>query len=72
VASVTRSVEDLRGFQKVSLRPGESKRVTFHITPDDLKFYNRNLEYDWEPGEFIIRIGGSSSRLKSAAVHWNR
>jgi len=69
---VTRSVEDLRGFQKVRLQPGETKDVTFHITPEDLKFYNANLEYDWEPGEFIVRIGGNSSQLKSAPVHWNR
>jgi beta-glucosidase len=72
VASVTRSVEDLKGFQKVFLQPGETKKVAFHITTNDLKFYNRRLEYDWEPGEFIVRIGGSSSQLKSASVHWNR
>jgi len=72
VASVTRSVEDLRGFQKVRLQPGETREVTFRITPDDLKFYNSNLEYDWEPGEFIIRIGGDSSQLKSATVHWSK
>jgi len=72
VASVTRSVEDLRGFQKIRLQPGETRQVTFRITPEDLKFYNSNLEYDWEPGEFIIRIGGSSSQLKSAPLIWNR
>ncbi len=72
VASVTRSVEDLRGFQKVRLQPGETRKVTFRITPEDLKFYNSKLEYGWEPGEFIIRIGGSSSQLKSASVRWNR
>jgi beta-glucosidase len=72
VASVTRSVEDLRGFQKVRLEPGETRQVTFRITPDDLKFYNSELEYDWEPGEFIIRIGGSSSQLKSATVRWSK
>lgn len=70
VASVTRSVEDLRGFQKVRLQPGETKEVTFRITTDDLKFYNSKLKYDWEPGEFIIRIGGSSNQLKSATVRW--
>jgi beta-glucosidase len=70
VASVTRSVEDLRGFQKVYLQAGETKDVTFPITTEDLKFYNGKLEYDWEPGEFIIRIGGSSTRLKSANVQW--
>jgi beta-glucosidase len=72
VASVTRSVEDLRGFQKVRLQPGESKEVTFRISPDDLKFYNANLNYDWEPGEFIIRIGDNSSQLESAIVSWSK
>lgn len=71
-ASVTPSVEDLRGFQKVRLRPGETKQVTFHITPEDLKFYNSKLEYDWEPGEFIIRIGGSSASQRSATVYWSK
>jgi len=71
-ASVTRSVEDLRGFQKVRLQPGETREVTFRITPDDLKFYNGNLQYDWEPGEFIVRIGGDSTRLKSATVRWSK
>jgi len=72
VASVTRSVEDLRGFQKVRLQPGETREVTFRISPEDLKFYNSKLEYDWEPGEFIVRIGGSSSQLKSATVRWSK
>jgi beta-glucosidase len=71
-ASVTRSVEDLRGFQKVRLRPGETREVTFRITPDDLKFYNGRLEYDWEPGEFIVRIGGNSASLESATVRWSK
>jgi beta-glucosidase len=72
VASVTRSVEDLRGFQKVRLQPGETREVTFRITPEDLKFYNSNLEYDWEPGEFIVRIGGDSTQTKSATVRWSK
>ena len=72
VASVTRSVKDLRGFQQVSLKPGETKVVTFRITPEDLKFYNSRLEYDWEPGELIVQIGGNSSQVKSATVHWNK
>ena len=69
-AGVTRSVEDLRGFQKVRLQPGETREVTFRITPEDLKFYNANLEYAWEPGDFIVRIGGDSTQLKSASVRW--
>jgi beta-glucosidase len=71
-ASVTRSVEDLRGFQKVSLKPGESKEIAFQITPEDLKFFNRDLAYDWEPGEFIVRIGANSARLTSATVRWSK
>jgi beta-glucosidase len=72
VASVTRSVEDLRGFQKVYLEPGQHREVSFTITPDDLKFYNSALVYDWEPGEFIIRIGHDSAHLESAKVVWNK
>jgi beta-glucosidase len=72
VASVTRSVEDLRGFQKVTLQPGESRAVSFKITPGDLKFYNSELVYDWEPGDFVIRIGSDCVELNSAIVHWNK
>jgi len=72
VASVMRSIEDLRGFQRVSLKPGESKEIAFRITTEDLKFYNSDLVYDWEPGEFIIRIGANSARLASGTVRWSR
>ena len=70
VASISRSVEDLKGFQKILLQPGESKEVTFNITTDQLKFYNSELNYDWEPGEFIVRIGPNSADVKSATVNW--
>ena len=72
VASVSRSVEDLKGFQKIFLQPGESKVVNFPITTADLKFYNEALKYDWEPGEFIIRIGTSSADTQSAKVDWQK
>jgi len=72
VASISRSVEDLKGFQKVLLQPGESKEVTFNITTDQLKFYNSNLVYDWEPGVFIVRIGPDSENVKSATVTWTK
>ncbi|HEY3861752.1 MAG TPA: beta-glucosidase BglX [Verrucomicrobiae bacterium] len=71
-ASVTRSVEDLRGFRKIVLQPGEMENVSFQITPEDLKFYGSVLVYDWEPGDFIIRIGSDSRQLQSATVHWQR
>ena len=54
------------------LQPGESKQVNFNITTNDLKFYNSNLKYDWEGGEFIIYIGPNSRDLKSATVNWSR
>jgi beta-glucosidase len=72
VASVTRSVADLRGFQKIMLQPGERRRVTFRLTPEDLKFYNSDLVYDWEAGDFVIHIGSDSSHTLSATVHWNK
>ncbi len=70
VGSVTRPVKELKGFQKISLKPGESKQVTFTITPEDLKFYNYDLKFDWEAGEFQIMIGTNSKDVKMAKVNW--
>ena len=70
VASVTRNVKDLKGFQKVSLNAGESKEVSFRITTDALKFFNSALKYDWESGEFIIHVGTNSRDVTSAKVNW--
>jgi len=70
VGSVTRPVKELKGFQKIALKAGESKTVTFNITPEELKFYNADLKYDWEPGEFAIMVGGNSKDVKSAKVNW--
>jgi beta-glucosidase len=72
VGSVTRPVKELKGFQKISLKPGESKTVSFRVTPNDLKFYNYDLKYDWEPGEFMIMIGGNSRDLKSGKINWSK
>jgi beta-glucosidase len=60
VSSVTRPVKELKGFQKVTLRPGEKKTISFDITPDLLAFYDVNMKYVVEPGEFFIMIGNSS------------
>lgn len=60
VSSATRPVKELKGFQKVWLRPGESKTVSLDITPDSLAFYDINMKYLVEPGEFEIMIGTSS------------
>jgi beta-glucosidase len=70
VGSVTRPVKELKGFQKIELKPGESKVVLFNISIEDLKFYNYDLKYDWEPGEFQIMIGSNSRDVKMAAVNW--
>jgi beta-glucosidase len=72
VGSSTRPVMELKGFRKVSLKGGESKTVSFVITPEDLKFYNYDLKYDWEPGEFRIMIGTNSREVQSVMVNWNK
>ena len=70
VGSITRPLKELKGFQKINLKAGESKTVSFRISPEHLKFYNYNLKYDWEPGEFHIMIGGNSDDVKMAKVNW--
>ena len=61
VASITRPVKELKGFQRIHLKKGESREVKFEITDDLLKFYNYNLDYVLEPGDFDIMIGPDSS-----------
>ena len=60
VSSVTRPIKELKGFKKVSLQPGETKTVTLEITPDSLAFYDVNMKFVVEPGEFEILVGNSS------------
>lgn len=72
VGSVTRPVKELKGFRKIDLKAGESQTVSFTITPEDLKFYNFDLTYDWEPGDFVIMIGANSHDVKSATVNWSK
>jgi len=60
VSSVTRPIKELKGFKKVSLRPGETQTVKMGITPELLSFYDINMKYVVEPGEFIIMVGNSS------------
>jgi beta-glucosidase len=70
VASISRPVKELKNFKKVMLQPGEKKDITIDITTNDLKFYNSDLKYDWEPGDFVIFIGTNSRDVKSAKVNW--
>jgi beta-glucosidase len=67
VGSITRPVKELKGFQKVLLKAGEFKKVDFTITVNDLKFYNSDLKYVAEPGEFKVFIGTNSRDVKEAA-----
>ncbi|CAN5653374.1 glycoside hydrolase family 3 N-terminal domain-containing protein [soil metagenome] len=60
-ASVTRPVKELKGFQRVTLQPGEKKRVEFKLTPDHLGFYNRRMQFVVEPGEFKVMVGANSA-----------
>lgn len=64
-ASVARPVKELKHFERISLKPGEKRDVSFTITPDDLKFYNRNLEFVAEPGEFRIMAGPDSKHVST-------
>ena len=68
VGSITRPVMELKGFEKIFLRAGESKTVSFKITPELLRFYDYDLNHVAEPGEFILMIGGSSQAVKSAKL----
>jgi len=71
-ASVVRGVKELKGFKKIELMPGESKNITFNIIFEDLKFFDSDLKYDWEPGEFRIMIGGNSRDVMEKKIIWNK
>ncbi|MCI1648183.1 MAG: beta-glucosidase BglX [Bacteroides sp.] len=68
IGSITRPVKQLKGFDKIFLKPGESKTVSFTLTQDLLKFYDYNMNYVAEPGDFDIMIGGNSRDVKSARL----
>jgi beta-glucosidase len=61
VASVTRPVRELKGFEKIKLEPGQMENVTFTITPKQLKFYTRNMDFKTESGDFRVFVGGDSN-----------
>ena len=64
VGSITRPVKELKGFQKINLKPGETKELNFNITEEELKFYNSDLQYVSEPGDFKVFIGSNSRDVK--------
>lgn len=71
-ASISRPVKELKNFAKVLLKPGETKEISFHITTNDLKFYNSDLKQIWEPGIFNIYVGTNSRDVQSTQVYWNK
>lgn len=66
VGSATRPVRELKGFKKVRLAPGESKNVTFELTPADLAFWRGDMTYGAEPGEFEVFVGGDADATQKA------
>ena len=62
VASVVQPVRKLRGFQRMSLKPGESRTVSFTISADDLAFYNQQMKLVTEPGRFQVWIAPDAAR----------
>jgi beta-glucosidase len=69
VSSVTRPVKELRGFERVSLDPGQTKTVEFTLGPEELSFLNRDYHKVVEPGEFDIMVGGNSVDVSTAKLN---
>lgn len=67
---VVRPVKELKGFQKISIKKGESKKVDFKLTTEDLKFFDNDLNYDWESGEFDIMVGTNSQDVQTKRINW--
>ena len=66
VATMTRPVKELKGFQRISLPPGEKRRVEFVLGPEHLGFWNREMRYVVEPGEFRVMVGSNSIDVREA------
>ena len=67
VGSIARPVKELKGFQKITLKKGESREIRFTLTANDLKFYNSQLKWVAEPGDFKLFIGTNSRDVQEAA-----
>lgn len=64
-AEISRPVKELKGFERIFLKKGESREVKFVITEDDLRFYNSGLQYVYEPGEFDVMVGANSRDVQT-------
>lgn len=69
---VVRPVKELKGFQKIFIKKGENKTFNFKLTPEDLKFYDDELNYDWEAGEFEIMVGTNSKDVQTKKINWDK
>jgi len=69
---VVRPVKELKSFQKVFIKKGESKIINFTLTPEDLKFYDDQLNFDWEAGEFDIMVGTDSQNVQTKRINWSK
>ncbi|MBX3039637.1 MAG: beta-glucosidase BglX [Bdellovibrionaceae bacterium] len=69
VSSVTRPLKQLRGYQKVFLKKGESKELSFELSAEDLKFYGKGMKWMAEAGEFQVMVGANSRDLRAASFH---
>lgn len=69
---VVRPVKELKGFQKVFIKKGESQKVDFKLTPEDLKFFDDQLNFDWESGEFDIMVGTDSQNVQTKRITWTK
>lgn len=68
ISDSTRPVKELKGFEKIELSPGETREVTFNISPETLSYYNHSLDFVCEPGEFDIMIGSDSENVKHSKL----
>ena len=64
-AEIARPVKELKGFERIFLKSGESRDIKFIITENDLRFYNSGLEYIYEPGEFDVMVGPNSCDVQA-------
>jgi beta-glucosidase len=69
---VVRPVKELKGFQKVFIKKGETKTINFSLTPENLKFYDDQLIFDWEAGEFDIMVGTDSQNVQTKRINWEK
>jgi len=63
-ASTSKPIKELKGYEKISLEPGETKTVKLKLLPEDLSLFDRNMNFVVEPGTFNIMIGSSSQNIK--------